>query len=243
MSMTSSCRARSGGKLDRHDVEAVVEILAELARRDRLRRGRGSSPRPARTSTWIGSRAADALDSIRSCEHAQELRLQRERQLADLVEEERAAVRPARSSPAWRRDRAGERALLVTEQLALEQVLGDRRAVDVDERRARARGPCGGWPARAAPCRCRVSPVISTVTVPRGMTRAARSSAAMSAGLSPRIPSKCSLARSPAANAERSASAFSRSVPSRSHDVNSGRSCGSAKYSSAPARISDADNR
>ena len=36
-------------------------------------------------------------------------------------------------------DRAGERALLVAEQLALEQVLGDRRAVDRDERRPCAR--------------------------------------------------------------------------------------------------------
>ncbi len=36
------------------------------------------------------------------------------------------------------RDRAGERALLVAEQLGFEQVLGDRGAIDRDERRARA---------------------------------------------------------------------------------------------------------
>jgi hypothetical protein len=57
--------------------------------------------------------------------------------------------------------RAGERAALVAEQFALEQVLRDRRGVDRDERPA-ARGLCGAARARRAPCRCPDSPVIST---------------------------------------------------------------------------------
>ena len=59
--------------------------------------------------------------------------------------------------------RVGERAAHVAEQLALEQGRRHRGAVDGDERRLAARGCGGGWRARRAPCRCRVSPVMSTV--------------------------------------------------------------------------------
>ena len=41
--------------------------------------------------------------------------------------------------PGLRADRAGEGAALVAEELALDQVLGDRRAVDLDERLVAAR--------------------------------------------------------------------------------------------------------
>ena len=57
------------------------------------------------------------------------------RDLADLVEEERAAV-GLLEAPLATRDRAGERAALVAEQLALEERLGERRAVQ------RARTAC-----------------------------------------------------------------------------------------------------
>src|SRR5690606_15057746 len=71
---------------------------------------------------------------------AQELRLQLERQLADLVEEERAAVGGA-EAPGALAGRARERALVVPEELALEQPLGDRGAVDDDEGLLAARAP------------------------------------------------------------------------------------------------------
>ena len=61
-----------------------------------------------------------------------------ERQLADLVEEERAALRRLEGALPGR-DGAGERAPLVAEELALDQALGQRRAVDGDERRRRVR--------------------------------------------------------------------------------------------------------
>ena len=75
---------------DREDVQPVVEVLAEAALADlvlELAVGRGDQPhvhldRPV---------AADALE-LALLEHPQELRLQVQRQLADLVEEERAAV-------------------------------------------------------------------------------------------------------------------------------------------------------
>src|SRR5690606_34910941 len=64
---------------------------------------------------------------------AQQLRLQRRGHVADLVEEQRTAARLDEQTRA-RGGRAGERAARVAEQLALEQRLGQRRAVDREER-------------------------------------------------------------------------------------------------------------
>jgi hypothetical protein len=71
-------------------------------------------------------------------QRAQHLGLRREIHVADLVEEQRAAVgllEEAALSPL----RASERAALVTEQLALDQLTRDGRAVHFDERRVFAR--------------------------------------------------------------------------------------------------------
>src|SRR6185312_3691262 len=70
-------------------------------------------------------------------EHAQEVRLELDRQLADLVEEQRAAARLDEVTIALL-DRAGERALLVTEQVRGDQLARQRTAVDRDERSRRA---------------------------------------------------------------------------------------------------------
>src|SRR5262249_47931184 len=76
---------------------------------------------------------AHALD-LASLEHAQELGLQLGAELTDLVEEDGAAVgRLERTLPLG--DGTGERAPFVSEQLALEEVGGDRAAVDDDEGR------------------------------------------------------------------------------------------------------------
>src|SRR5262249_25383479 len=65
-------------------------------------------------------------------QEAQQLCLQGERQVADLVEEQRALVRDF--DLAWRLlGCASERALFIPEQLALEQILRDRRAIDGNE--------------------------------------------------------------------------------------------------------------
>src|SRR5690606_23567563 len=81
--------------------------------------------------------AADALEAP-LLQHVQELDLRTERDLGDLVEEQGALVRlleAPRAPPVGAR----ERPLLVPEQLALEQRLRERRAVDGDERLAGAR--------------------------------------------------------------------------------------------------------
>ena len=84
-----------------------------------------------RTSTRCVLRAAEPLELL-LLEHAQELGLERRRDVADLVEEERAAVRQLEAADLLR-DRPGEGALLVAEQLALQQVERDGRAVELDE--------------------------------------------------------------------------------------------------------------
>ena len=121
----SSRRSASDGSLQRHDVQPVVEILAEQALlalrvevavrgrdhahvdRDRLRR----ADRP----------------HLAFLQHAQQLHLQRQRHVADLVEEQRAAVGRLEQSLV-RLDRAGERAARMAEQLRFEQIArGSRR--------------------------------------------------------------------------------------------------------------------
>src|SRR6185295_16294178 len=64
---------------------------------------------------------------------AQDLDLQEERELPDLIEEQRALVSELELALALDVS-PGERAALVAEQLGLEQRLGDRAAVDRDER-------------------------------------------------------------------------------------------------------------
>ena len=77
--------------------------------------------------------AADPLERL-LLQQPQDLGLGRRRHVADLVEEQRAAVAllELADPPAVG---AGEGALLVAEQLALQQVLGDGGAVDGQERR------------------------------------------------------------------------------------------------------------
>ena len=142
----SSRRARSGGTRHVDDGEAVVEVLAERPLVDLAREGRGCVAQTMRTSTSSAFGAPTRRTSAR-LERAEELRLHRERHLADLVEEERAAVRLLEGARAVR-DGAGEGAAHVAEELALEQVLRDRAAVD-RQRRAPSRAARPRAPTRA----------------------------------------------------------------------------------------------
>src|SRR2546427_744980 len=75
--------------------------------------------------------ASDPLERL-LLERAQDLRLGLEAHVPDLVQEERAAVGHL-ELPAAARQRPGERALLMAEQLGLDQLFGDRGTVDLDE--------------------------------------------------------------------------------------------------------------
>ena len=124
-------------ELDRDDVEAVEEVLAELVPLDGVLEVEVGGRDDLRVGL-DGLRPADALELL-VLDDAQELGLDAERGLADLVEEDRPPLRelePARLPPVG----AGEGALLVPEELRLGERLGERRAVELDERPVRPRG-------------------------------------------------------------------------------------------------------
>ena len=126
----SSARSRSGGHAQRDDVEAVEEVLAERARRDHrleVAVGRADDADVDLARALAADRAHLAV-----LQDAQELGLHAERHLADLVEEERAAVGHVEETRARRRG-PGEGAAHVAEERGLEQRLGDARAVLADE--------------------------------------------------------------------------------------------------------------
>ena len=79
--------------------------------------------------------SADGPDGL-VLECAEELRLQGKGHVSDFVEEQRAAAGLG-EEPTSLALGAGERALLVSEQLRLEQGVGDRRAIDRHERPCR----------------------------------------------------------------------------------------------------------
>ena len=133
-------------------VEAIIEVLAKalLAHRlfERLVGGGDDAGVDLR-----GRRAADPLESL-VLQKAQQLGLQRGREVADLVEKDRAAV--GRLEPARLvLDCAGERAANVSEQLAFQQMLAERGACDLDERALPARAELVDLSGRACSCRCR----------------------------------------------------------------------------------------
>ena len=115
---------------DADDVEAMEEVLAEQslahARLEVLvRRGDDAHVR------FQGRVPADAV-VVAVGEDAQQAGLQLGRHVADLVEEQRAALGLLEASAALGSS-AGEGAALVAEEFGFEQVLRDRRGVDGDE--------------------------------------------------------------------------------------------------------------
>src|SRR5581483_8815382 len=123
---------------DLHDPQPIVEVLAEFPLLHRLLEvvvRRGEEPHVDLDRVV----AADALELL-LLDRAQELRLRLERHVAHLVEEERPAVRRLELALASG-DRARERALLVPEELALDELARQRRAVQLDERARPARAP------------------------------------------------------------------------------------------------------
>ena len=87
----SPSSSRSGGTLQREHRQAVIEVGAEAPLRTSLAQVAVGGGDHARSATR-GAGLAHAL-VLAVLEHAQQLRLQLERQLADLVEEQRAVLR------------------------------------------------------------------------------------------------------------------------------------------------------
>ena len=129
----------------------------------------------------LGVLAPTAPDLAR-LEHAQQLRLQRERQLADLVEEQRAAVGRPRTAPA-RSATAPVNAPRTWPNSSLSiRFSAMRAAVDDDERPVGARGGARGCARATSSLPVPVSPWMSTVA----SVGATRSSMRVDAGASRR---------------------------------------------------------
>jgi hypothetical protein len=120
-----------GRDVDGEDSEPVEEIFAEAA----LREGPGQVAIRGGEDPDVdlhGARAADALE-LTVLEDAKKLRLEVQGELADLVQEERPAVGELEAAHAGG-GRAREGALLVAEQLALDEGGRQGGTVDADQR-------------------------------------------------------------------------------------------------------------
>ena len=121
--------------VNRQHVEPEPEVFAELPlahRRGEILVGRGDHAHVDRE----GPLPAHPMDDAR-LEHAQQFRLRFRAQVADFIQEQRAAVGQLEAALAPLGG-AGEGAALVAEHFRLDEIARQRRAVDGDERLARA---------------------------------------------------------------------------------------------------------
>src|SRR5437867_9701575 len=100
----------------------------------------------------------------------EQLRLQRQRKVAELVEKQRAAVRGL-EQPGLRLPCIGERPSLESEHLRFEKRLGDGGAVHVDKRTAATRAPSR---PESAPAACGAPPALDSPAVRSRGTRTGR---------------------------------------------------------------------
>ena len=146
----SAARSRKRRRENRKDLEAVKEVAAELLFRDHFGQIAIGGGDEAHVD-GDGPRAAEALD-LALLQGAQQFGLQVERQLAHLVEKERAFVRQLQAAD-LARDGAGERAFLVAEELAFEQSGGNGGAIQLDKGALAARAQAVNGARQQALCR------------------------------------------------------------------------------------------
>ncbi len=143
---------------DLHEAQTVVQVAAELLLGDQaldvlVRRGDHAHVERLR---GVRSQLRDAL----LLQHAQQAHLHVHRHLADLVEEQRAAVRELELPHRARLARPGERPALVAEQLGGQQVARQGAAVDGHELAVRPLRRCSARATTSLPVP--VSPNSST---------------------------------------------------------------------------------
>ena len=131
----SSRRWRKGGDREGQDTQAVVEILPEVAPGDfRLQAAVGGGNHPHVQPDGFFPTHRPHLVILK---HPQQLGLQVQGHLSDFIQENGSAMGQLERSPAVP-DSPGESALLVTEELAFQQVFWHRRRVDRHKRAGRA---------------------------------------------------------------------------------------------------------
>src|SRR3990172_6759000 len=108
-----------------HDIEAIEEVFAEFAFLDHFGKVAVSGANQADIDGEAGV-AAEALDAA-FLQNAEKLGLQGEAQVADLVQEERSAIRGLEAAPTCDQ-RAGKGPALVAEELVFDQGFRDAGA-------------------------------------------------------------------------------------------------------------------
>ena len=151
-----------GRQRERDHVEAVEEVLAEACPRGSSSARSRLVAASMRTSTGDRLGARRAGGSRRSWSARRSLTCSAGRHLADLVEEQGAAVGLLEEARLVG-DRARERAAHVAEQLRLQQRLGDAPRSSPPRTGRAARGRRGGWPCAMTSLPVPDSPWMSTV--------------------------------------------------------------------------------
>jgi hypothetical protein len=116
-----------------HDIQAKIEVIPKFSLRDKLLEiliGGGNEAH-IRAQSLV---SPDALKGALLTDHAQQLHLRAGVDLSDLVEKDGAAIGLLEPADAALM-RPGERAALVPEQFAFEQLRRERRAMHGDELR------------------------------------------------------------------------------------------------------------
>src|SRR5262249_13903301 len=116
---------------DRKNIQTVIQIAAELLLFNHLREVGVSCSHDSHVHAQ-GARTPQAFELL-FLKHAQQFRLQIQRDVFDLIEKDRSLVSEFKAADTAI-DRAGKRAFLVTEQLTLKQARRNRGAVYFDQR-------------------------------------------------------------------------------------------------------------
>src|SRR6202008_2162107 len=114
------------GQVNLENVQAIVEVRAEAPFLDKLFKvfvGRGDAAK-----IDVDRMSATDAGDFAFLKNAQQISLRLQRDIADLVQENRAAVRDFKTA-LFAVLRAGERALFVAEKLTFEERFGERAAV------------------------------------------------------------------------------------------------------------------
>ena len=118
------------------DVQAIRQVLAKTPGPclvQQIRLGRGDDPQ-IHANALIGAQSLKLL----LLQHPQQFHLLGQGHAFDFIEKQRAAIGVFKLADTFTRG-AGERAALMAEQFRLEQLLGNRRAIERHERFVRAR--------------------------------------------------------------------------------------------------------
>ena len=161
-SMRENARRAAAGRPAARATAGVPPAPRRAGRTDPRGSGRAAAPHRSGRGGWrrrsarrFRRRLAAHRRDLPLLQHAQQLCLHGEIHVADLVEEQGAAIRLAERAESGRRSAPVNDPAHMAEQLAFQQVGRDRCAIDGDERVAMRGCRSDGSSGRRPPFRCR----------------------------------------------------------------------------------------